>query len=54
MAIIGAAGKSGSLSAAAAREAGAAKIIGVVPHEAEAEILRAARAGDGEQGWSTR
>jgi L-erythro-3,5-diaminohexanoate dehydrogenase len=50
VAIIGAAGKSGSLSAAAARRAGAAKIIGVVPHEAEASILRLARAGDGEHG----
>ena len=50
VAIIGAAGKSGSLSAAAARTAGAAKIIGVVPHEREAAILRAARAADGEQG----
>jgi L-erythro-3,5-diaminohexanoate dehydrogenase len=50
VAIIGAAGKSGSLSAAAARRAGAAKIIGVVPHDAEASILRAARAGDGEHG----
>jgi L-erythro-3,5-diaminohexanoate dehydrogenase len=38
--IIGAAGKSGSLSSAAARQAGAAKIIGVVPSEAEAELLR--------------
>ena len=38
--IIGAAGKSGSLSAAAARQAGAAKIIGVVPTEAEATLLR--------------
>ena len=35
--IIGAAGKSGSLSAAAARKAGASKVIGVVPTEAEAE-----------------
>ena len=50
VAIIGAAGKSGSLSAAAARTAGAAKIIGVVPHEREAAILGAARAADGEQG----
>ena len=50
VAIIGAAGKSGSLSAAAARRAGAAKIVGVVPHEAEASILRAARAGDGQHG----
>ena len=36
--IIGAAGKSGSLSAVAARQAGAAKVIGVVPSEAEAEL----------------
>jgi L-erythro-3,5-diaminohexanoate dehydrogenase len=41
--ILGAAGKSGSLSAAAARAAGAAKIIGVVPHEAEATLLRGAK-----------
>jgi L-erythro-3,5-diaminohexanoate dehydrogenase len=49
--IIGAAGKSGSLSAAAARQAGAAKIIGVVPNEAEAELLRnptTAQDGDAE------
>jgi L-erythro-3,5-diaminohexanoate dehydrogenase len=38
--IIGAAGKSGSLSAAAAREAGASKVIGVVPTEKEAALLR--------------
>ncbi len=38
--IIGAAGKSGSLSAAAARQSGAAKILGVVPNEAEAGLLR--------------
>jgi len=38
--IIGAAGKSGSLSAAAARQAGASKVIGVVPAEAEAALLR--------------
>jgi len=38
--IIGAAGKSGSLSAVAARQAGARKVIGVVPTEAEAELLR--------------
>ena len=38
--VVGAAGKSGSLSAAAARQAGAAKIIGVVPTEAEAALLR--------------
>ena len=34
------AGKSGSLSAVAARQAGAAKVIGVVPTEAEAALLR--------------
>jgi L-erythro-3,5-diaminohexanoate dehydrogenase len=50
VAIIGAAGKSGSLSAAAARQAGAARIIGVVPHEAEARILRGAAAAGGEHG----
>ena len=38
--IVGAAGKSGSLSAAAARQTGAAKIIGVVPTEDEAALLR--------------
>ena len=38
--IIGAAGKSGSLSAAAARQAGASKVIGVVPAEEEAALLR--------------
>jgi len=38
--IIGAAGKSGSLSAAAARQARASKVIGVVPTEAEAALLR--------------
>jgi L-erythro-3,5-diaminohexanoate dehydrogenase len=37
--IIGAAGKSGSLSAAAARREGATKVIGVVPTEAEAALL---------------
>ena len=38
--VVGAAGKSGSLSAAAARQAGAAKVIGVVPTEKEAVLLR--------------
>ena len=38
--IIGAAGKSGSLSAAAAHSSGAARVIGVVPTEAEAALLR--------------
>ncbi len=50
VAIIGAAGKSGSLSAAAARKAGAGTIIGVVPHEAEAKILADATAADGQHG----
>jgi L-erythro-3,5-diaminohexanoate dehydrogenase len=38
--VIGAAGKSGSLSAVAARRAGAATVIGVVPTQAEAGVLR--------------
>ena len=42
VAILGAAGKSGSLSAAAARAAGARRVIGVVPTEAEARLLREA------------
>jgi L-erythro-3,5-diaminohexanoate dehydrogenase len=46
VAILGAAGKSGSLSAAAARRAGARRVIGVVPHEAEAGLLRAAGLAD--------
>jgi L-erythro-3,5-diaminohexanoate dehydrogenase len=40
VAVIGAAGKSGSLSAAAARQSGASRVIGIVPNEAEAELLR--------------
>jgi L-erythro-3,5-diaminohexanoate dehydrogenase len=40
VAILGAAGKSGSLSAAAARRAGAGTVIGVVPTEAEETTLR--------------
>ena len=53
--IIGAAGKSGSLSAAAARQAGASKIIGVVPTEAEAALLRhpTATQDGGAQGGAT-
>jgi len=50
VAILGAAGKSGSLSAAAARQAGAGRIIGVVPLEREAAALRAARAAGGQAG----
>jgi L-erythro-3,5-diaminohexanoate dehydrogenase len=46
VAVLGAAGKSGSLSAAAARRAGASKIIGVVPHEAEAALLAEAGLAD--------
>ncbi len=38
--VIGGAGKSGSLSLAAARHAGATRTVGVVPHEAEAALLR--------------
>jgi L-erythro-3,5-diaminohexanoate dehydrogenase len=37
--VIGAAGKSGSLSAVGAPRGGAAKVIGVVPNEAEAALL---------------
>jgi L-erythro-3,5-diaminohexanoate dehydrogenase len=44
--VIGGAGKSGSLSRAAARDAGAAKTIGIVPFEAEAEKLREAGLAD--------
>jgi L-erythro-3,5-diaminohexanoate dehydrogenase len=47
VAIIGAAGKSGSLSAAAARQAGASKVIGIVPTETEAELLRRPIAAEG-------
>lgn len=40
VAVIGGAGKSGSLSLAAARRAGARKTVGVVPHDADATTLR--------------
>jgi L-erythro-3,5-diaminohexanoate dehydrogenase len=40
VAVIGGAGKSGSLSLAAAANAGCRRTIGVVPHEAEAALLR--------------
>jgi L-erythro-3,5-diaminohexanoate dehydrogenase len=50
VAVLGAAGKSGSLSAAAARRAGAGLVIGVVPDEREAAALRAAPAGNGSAG----
>ena len=42
VAVLGAGGKSGSLSAAAARRAGAGTVIGVVPAEAEAAAVRRA------------
>jgi L-erythro-3,5-diaminohexanoate dehydrogenase len=44
VAVLGAAGKSGSLSAAAARRAGAGRVIGVVPGERDAAALAAATA----------
>jgi L-erythro-3,5-diaminohexanoate dehydrogenase len=46
VAVIGGAGKSGSLSLAAARRAGARRTVGVVPVEAEAARLRAAGLAD--------
>jgi L-erythro-3,5-diaminohexanoate dehydrogenase len=46
VAVVGGAGKSGSLSLAAARREGAARTIGVVPHEAEATLLREAGLAD--------
>src|SRR6185312_13316920 len=44
--VLGAAGKSGSLSLAAARDAGAGRLIGVVPNEAEAATLRGSGLAD--------
>jgi L-erythro-3,5-diaminohexanoate dehydrogenase len=44
--VIGGGGKSGSLSLAAARRAGATRTIGVVPHEREAASLRQAGLAD--------
>jgi L-erythro-3,5-diaminohexanoate dehydrogenase len=46
VAILGAGGKSGSLSAAAARRAGARAVIGVVPTGEEAAAVRSARLAD--------
>jgi L-erythro-3,5-diaminohexanoate dehydrogenase len=40
VAVIGGAGKSGSLSLAAARDAGCRRTVGVVPNDAEAALLR--------------
>jgi len=46
VAVVGGGGKSGSLSLAAARDAGAARTIGVVPFEHEAASLRSAGLAD--------
>ncbi|SDJ83916.1 L-erythro-3,5-diaminohexanoate dehydrogenase [Nocardioides sp. YR527] len=46
VAVIGGGGKSGSLSLAAARDAGAGHLIGIVPTEAEASRLREADLAD--------
>ncbi|WP_203231060.1 zinc-binding dehydrogenase [Nocardioides caldifontis] len=46
VAVVGGAGKSGSLALAAAREAGAATTIGVVPHDDEAALLTEAGLAD--------
>lgn len=46
VAVVGGAGKSGSLSLAAARRAGARRLVGVVPVEREAEALRASGLAD--------
>jgi L-erythro-3,5-diaminohexanoate dehydrogenase len=46
VAVIGAAGKSGSLSLAAARRAGAGRTVGVVPTAAERDLLAAAGLAD--------
>jgi L-erythro-3,5-diaminohexanoate dehydrogenase len=46
VAVVGAAGKSGSLSLAAARRAGAKRTVGVVPNETEAARLRASGLAD--------
>ena len=46
VAVVGGAGKSGSLSLAAARRAGAARTLGIVPHEAEGALLREAALAD--------
>ena len=46
VAVIGGAGKSGSMSLAAARRAGAGRTIGVVPHQAEADLLAQAGLAD--------
>jgi len=44
--VVGGAGKSGSLSLAAAKDAGARRTIGVVPHQGEAELLKSTGLAD--------
>lgn len=44
--VLGGAGKSGSLSLAAARDAGAARTIAVVPHQGEADLLAGTELAD--------
>jgi L-erythro-3,5-diaminohexanoate dehydrogenase len=39
VAVVGGAGKSGSLALAAAKDAGAAVVVGIVPHQHEADLL---------------
>src|SRR5438105_3062422 len=46
VAVVGGAGKSGSLSLAAARDAGAARTVGVVPVARERELLEGAGLAD--------
>ena len=46
VAVVGGAGKSGSMSLAAARRAGAARTVGVVPFQAEADLLLASTLAD--------
>ncbi|HEX6486202.1 MAG TPA: L-erythro-3,5-diaminohexanoate dehydrogenase [Nocardioidaceae bacterium] len=46
VAVIGGAGKSGSLSLVAAKEAGAARTIGVVPNQEEADLLETSGLAD--------
>jgi L-erythro-3,5-diaminohexanoate dehydrogenase len=46
VAVVGGAGKSGSMSLAAARDAGAQRTVGIVPNEAEADRLREAGLAD--------
>jgi L-erythro-3,5-diaminohexanoate dehydrogenase len=46
VAVIGGAGKSGSLSLAAARDAGARRVVGIVPSASEAELLSGSHLAD--------